>query len=96
MIRRIGFSLLAIVAVLVGLMVGTLNADKVALDLLWVQLEWPLGLVLLCAFAFGLLIGLLAAYLTQVVPLRLRLRKARSAGLPTTPEPVSEITADDA
>ena len=48
----------------------------VSLDLLWIQLEWPLGLVLLCAAAVGLLMGLLLAWFFSILPLRARLRKA--------------------
>jgi uncharacterized integral membrane protein len=72
---RIGFGLVAILAVVVGLLVGTFNSDKVVLDLLWVKMEWPLGLLILCAFALGLLVGLALLYLAQVLPLRLRLRR---------------------
>lgn len=78
MLRRIGFSILAIAAVAVGLIVGTLNSEKTTLDLLWFQLDWPLGLVLLCAFVTGLLLGLALIGLFQVVPLRMQLRKLRS------------------
>lgn len=73
---RIAFILVTILAVLLGLVVGTLNSTAVQLDLLWVQIEWPLGLVLLAAGATGLLLGLLLAWLFSVLPLKARLRKA--------------------
>jgi uncharacterized integral membrane protein len=79
MLRRIGFSLLALVAIALGLVVGTFNAQKVSLDLLWIQVNWPLGLILLCAFATGLGIGLLVLSLAQVIPLKLKLRKLTAA-----------------
>lgn len=73
---RIGFGLLAVVAIVLGLLVGTFNSEKVSLDLIWVQLNWPLGLLLLCALVIGLIIGTLVIYIGQVVPLRIRLRRS--------------------
>jgi putative membrane protein len=76
--KRIGFILLAIAAVLIGLLVGTLNSDPVQLDLLWIQFELPLGLAILLGFSLGVVIGLAIIYFTRVLPLRLQLRKARA------------------
>jgi putative membrane protein len=76
--KRIGFILLAIAAVLIGLLVGTLNSDPVQLDLLWIQFESPLGLAILLGFSLGVVIGLAIIYFTRVLPLRLQLRKARA------------------
>ena len=73
---RIAFILVTLLAVLLGLLVGTLNPAAVQLDLLWIQIEWPLGLVLLTAAASGLLLGLLLAWLFSVLPMKARLRKA--------------------
>lgn len=75
MIYRIGFILLAMGAIVLGLVVGTLNSDPVAVDLLWVQLEWPLGLVILVSLVTGFSIGLLLLWMMTVLPLRLKLRK---------------------
>ena len=69
---------MAIAAIVVGLMVGTLNSGLVELDLLWVQFELPLGLTILLGFSLGLVMGLSAIYLFRVLPLRLQLRKARA------------------
>ena len=79
---RIAFILVTVLAVALGLVIGTLNPDTVQLDLLWIQLEWPLGLALLTAGTFGLLLGLLLAWFFSILPLRARLRRAggRSAG----------------
>ena len=77
--KRLGFILVAIVAIVVGLLVGTLNSSPVLLDLLWVQFELPLGLAILLGFSLGILLGLSAVYLARVLPLRLQLRKARAA-----------------
>ena len=77
--KKTGFTLLAIAAVLVGLIVGTLNPAPVNLDLLWVQLEIPLGLAILLGFSLGLLSGLSMIYLLRVLPLNFQLRKAKAA-----------------
>ena len=77
--KRIGFILVAIAAIVVGLLVGTLNSDLVQLDLLWVQFELSLGLVILLGFSLGVISGLGILYLARVLPLRLQLRKARAA-----------------
>jgi putative membrane protein len=73
---RIAFILIIALAVAAGLLIGTLNSEVAALDLLWVQLEWPLGLIVLGAVTAGLLLGLLLAWLFSILPLRARLRKA--------------------
>ncbi len=77
--KKTGFILLAISAVVAGLLIGTLNSDPVNLDLLWFQSELPLGLALLIGFSIGVVTGLGIIYLGRVVPLRLQLRKARIA-----------------
>ncbi len=79
MLRKTGFFLVAFAAIAVGLMVGTLNSSSVSLDLLWFQLELPLGLAVLLGFAFGLLTGSSMTWLGRVLPLRLQLRKSRNA-----------------
>lgn len=75
---RIVFIVAALLAVALGLLVGTLNSDTVAVDLLWVQIQWPLGLLLLCVFVVGLLFGLLINWIFSIMPLRARLRRAQS------------------
>ncbi len=93
MLRRMGFSLLAILAVAIGLVVGTFNSESVLLDLLWFQINWPLGLILLCAFVVGLVLGMALVNMAQVLPLRLRLRKLRMAGEQRI---IPDSSADDA
>jgi len=61
-----------------GLVIGTLNPDMASLDLLWFQIRWPMGLLVLSACALGLLIGLVLAWFFSILPLRARLRKSRS------------------
>jgi len=65
-------------AVAVGLLVGSLNSEAVSIDLLWVQIEWPLGLLILSALAAGLLLGLCLAWFFSILPLRVQLRKIRN------------------
>jgi uncharacterized integral membrane protein len=76
-LRKTGFYLVVIAAIALGLLVGTLNSSPVNLDLLWLQLELPLGLAILLGFSIGLLAGLCMSWLGRVIPLRLQLRKAR-------------------
>jgi len=75
-VYRIGFFVVLILAMALGLLVGTLNHEISVIDLLWIQLQWPLGLSLLSAMAIGVLIGLVLTWLFSVLPLRVRLRKA--------------------
>ena len=77
--KKLGFILMVIAAVLVGLMVGTLNSDRVQLDLLFVQFELPLGLAILLGFSLGVIVGLGVIYIARVLPLLHQLRKARIA-----------------
>ena len=77
--KKLGFILIAIVAIVVGLLVGTLNSSPVQLDLLWIQFELPLGLAILLGFSLGVVSGLSVIYIARVLPLRLKLRKARAA-----------------
>lgn len=76
--KKVGFILVAVIAIVIGLLVGTLNADLVRLDLLWVQFELPLGLAILLGFSLGIILGLSMIYFARVLPLRLQLRKARA------------------
>lgn len=63
------FILLAAVA---GLVLGVLNAEPVALDLVFGQFTLPLGGLVLMALAAGILLGLLLAWLLFIVPGRFR------------------------
>ena len=76
--KKLGFILMAVAAIVVGLLVGTLNSSPVQLDLLWVQFELPLGLAILIGFSLGVVLGVSVIYLARVLPLRLQLRKARN------------------
>ena len=71
---RFGLALTAVLAVLAGLVIGTLNAEPVSLDLLVFGLDWPLGLVVLAALSLGLLIGIGLTWLFGLLPERVRRR----------------------
>lgn len=75
---RIIFIIVITLAVAMGLLVGTLNSDMASVDLLWVHLEWPLGLLILSALSAGLFLGLGLAWFFTILPLRVRLRKLRN------------------
>lgn len=77
---RVIFIIIAVLAIALGLVVGTLNSEPVGFDLLWIQLQWPLGLLVLCIFVVGLLTGLLLAWVFGIMPLRVRLRHAAGKG----------------
>lgn len=76
---RIIFIIVITLAIAMGLLVGTLNSVMVSVDLLWVQLEWPLGLLVLSALTAGLFLGLGLAWIFTILPLRVQLRKLRNA-----------------
>lgn len=71
---RISFIIIVTLALALGLLMGALNSDTVSLDLLWFQITWPLGLLILSALAAGLLLGLLLAWFFSILPLRVQLR----------------------
>ena len=73
-------------AVLAGLLIGTLNSDAVQLDLLWLQIEWPLGVIVVIGFSAGLLLGLAALYVIQVIPLKISLRRQKNQAAATSHE----------
>jgi uncharacterized integral membrane protein len=74
---RIGFIILALAAIALGLVVGTLNSEAVNVDLLWIQIQWPLGLVMLLALVVGLAVGIAMTWLTTVLPTRMQLKKQK-------------------
>ena len=76
---RIIFIIVITLAIAMGLLVGTLISVMVSVDLLWVQLEWPLGLLVLSALTAGLFLGLGLAWIFTILPLRVQLRKLRNA-----------------
>ncbi len=68
----LAFFLLAFVA---GLVIGVLNPQIVALDLIMFDLALPLGALVLAAMVSGLMLGLILTYVLFVLPGRLVRRK---------------------
>jgi uncharacterized integral membrane protein len=89
------FIILALLAVATGLVLGTLNAEPVTVDLLWIQLNWPLGLVLVSTLALGILIGMAGTWLLQVWPARMELRRERSSARTAASTTAVAETVDD-
>jgi uncharacterized integral membrane protein len=77
MLHRIGFIILALAAAAFGLVVGTLNSESVSVDLLWIQISWPLGLVMLICLVLGVAVGMLIVWFGSVLPLRIHLRRQK-------------------
>ncbi len=65
-----------VLAITLGVVAGVLNPQIIAVDLLWVQLMWPLGMTLICVLVLGILLGFLLIALFTVWPLKIRLRRA--------------------
>jgi uncharacterized integral membrane protein len=65
-------------AVFIGLLLGTLNSEAVTVDLLWLQIKWPLGLLILSSAAAGFLLGICLTWFFTILPMRVQLRKLRS------------------
>jgi len=93
---RLTLYIFGAVAILAGLLVGTLNSEKIALDLLWLQLYWPLGVILVISFATGLLLGLAAVYLLAVIPLKISLRRKAGSAAQQDPPASQSLTRRDA
>ncbi len=65
-----------VLAITLGVVIGSLNSQIVNVDFLWFQLVWPLGLTLICVLMLGILIGFLLIGLFALWPMKFRLRKA--------------------
>ncbi len=72
--KRILPLLFALPLLLLAFVLGGANANSVVVDLLWVQLEWPLGVLLMLAMGLGLLLMALFLYSFHILPLQYRLR----------------------
>ncbi len=64
-----------VVAVLIGLLVGMLNAEQVTVDVLFTTAQMSLGLLIMAAFVVGLLSGVLCLWTLRVLPLQFRLKR---------------------
>lgn len=68
-------ALIAIVFLVVGLVLGVLNAEPATVDLGLVEVRAGLGVILLCTLLTGVLAGGLAIVVSVVLPLRSALRR---------------------
>jgi uncharacterized integral membrane protein len=74
---RLLFVLLLAVAALIGIILSALNPTRTEVELAFVRVHAPLGVVLVVTFSFGLMIGLLwhARWLAKLLNERGRLRR---------------------
>ena len=94
---RISFIIVVTLALALGLLLGALNSEAVSLDLLWIRINWPLGLLILSAAAAGLLVGLCLAWFFSVLPLRVQLRtQMRKVGNDHQSQPGRSLKDTDA
>ncbi|MEZ5465949.1 MAG: lipopolysaccharide assembly protein LapA domain-containing protein [Lysobacteraceae bacterium] len=74
---RLLFYILAVTALLAGILFGALNADTARVDLYFVQFDLMLGVALLLAMLLGALLAWLLLSLGVIWPLRRRLARER-------------------
>ncbi|NZA28019.1 DUF1049 domain-containing protein [Luteimonas sp. SJ-92] len=79
--------LVALLCIAIGVLVGALNPQAVALDLGFVVLHATLGVVLLVALLCGVLTGGMILAVSVVLPLRQRLRRAQAPPSSTAAPP---------
>jgi uncharacterized integral membrane protein len=77
--------LVALLCLAIGVAVGALNPQPVALDLGATTLRLPLGVAILATLLVGVIIGGLILAVSVVLPLRQQLRRMRLAQ-PTSPD----------
>lgn len=80
---RLGFIVVATLAIALGLVVGVLNYQVITVDLMWARISWPLGLMLLTAMMTGFLLGVILSWLFGVLPLQLKMRARSRRGKKT-------------
>ena len=71
--------LAAIACLVVGIAVGALNPQPIALDLGFTTLRASLGVAVLVALLAGVVVGGLILTMSTVLPLRQRLRRAKAS-----------------
>lgn len=72
---RLLFILLAALAIIAGLLLGSLNSEPVTLDLLFIQLNWPLGLIAVLLFSIGIVLSIAGVWLLAVLPMKMAQRR---------------------
>ena len=84
---------IALLVVLASIVFSAINAGNVELDLYFGSWSVPLGVLVLAALLLGCVLGGAVLYGTVIVPLRMRLSRARreadkAAAAPPVPLPV--------
>ena len=83
--------LIAVVFVVLGILIGSLNEQRVRLDLGWIVVPGSLGVLVLGALSIGVIVGGLMVALSTVLPLHRRLKHSRaSLPLPPPPSPLDD------
>ncbi|MFK7955531.1 MAG: lipopolysaccharide assembly protein LapA domain-containing protein [Lysobacterales bacterium] len=77
--------LLVVLFVAGGLFFGTLNETPVTVDLFFVQIQWPLALIVMSAFLAGIILSGTLVYFSMWLGVKRRIRslkasRAKSAG----------------
>jgi lipopolysaccharide assembly protein A len=78
-------ALAALLFLIIGVVLGALNPEPVAVDLGLLHVRAGLGVMLLCMLLAGVLLGGLAMAVSVVLPMRRALRLARNTG-PDAPQ----------
>lgn len=81
--------LIALLCIAVGVVVGALNPQPVALDFGFISLRGTLGVSLLIALLVGAIAGGLMLAASVILPLRQQLRRARAQRNESTAPPLS-------
>ncbi len=79
--------LIAIAFVVLGVLIGSLNEQRVRLDLGWTAIPASLGVLVLAALSIGVVAGGLMVALSSVLPLQRRLKQSSASLLHSPPHP---------
>jgi uncharacterized integral membrane protein len=95
---RLALIIVILAFVVFGAVFGALNAERITVDLYFVQPSVPKGAVLLSAVVLGWLLGGLVAWLARVPRLRRDLRETRRQlrQAQAQPQPPSDGRPDEA
>ncbi|MCB1583506.1 MAG: LapA family protein [Marinicella sp.] len=67
-LKKIFTLLIVLLLLVVAIAISSMNADSVLLNLHWYELNWPLGFTLLLFLSFGVVFGLVLAWLFWTWP----------------------------
>ncbi len=75
--KRILPLLLGLPLLVFAFVLGAANADPVVVDLLFISVAWPLGVVLVVTLGAGMVLAGVLLYFLQILPMSLQLRNYR-------------------